>query len=100
MFSKSVFLENSDHPQQCMFLASCEVMKSASSVRIRLNQVKAKANYYIDCLYILNRMSLRMLRVDYGDCAMGPKHGLKQERTGMKETRRERGGRDEGNGNE
>lgn len=53
-------------------------------VRIRLNQVKAKANYYIGCLYILSRMSMRILQVNYGDCAIRLGHGLKQERTEMR----------------
>ena len=59
-------------------------------VRIRLNQVKAKANYYIGRLYILNRISMRIPQVDYGDCAIRPKHGLKQEKAEMRKDGNER----------
>ena len=60
-------------------------------VRIRLNQVKARANYYMSRLYILNGMSMRMLQVDYGGCAIRPKHGLKQERAEMRRVCTRRG---------
>ena len=66
----------------------CSTPRWALHVRIRLNQVKAKANYYIGRLYILSRMSMRILQVNYGDCAIRPRHGLKQEKAKMRKGRK------------
>jgi len=38
-------------------------------------------------------MSMRILQVNYGDCAIRPKHGLKQEKAEMRKDGDEKGRR-------
>jgi hypothetical protein len=44
-------------------------------VRSKLNQVEAKVIYYNKHIYILSRMSMRIMHVDYGDYGMRHKDG-------------------------
>jgi hypothetical protein len=54
---------------------------TSPAVRSKLNQVETKANYYIEHIYILKRLSMRITHVDYGDCSVKYKDGESKDYT-------------------
>jgi hypothetical protein len=52
---------------------------SPPCVRSKLNQVETKANYSIEYIYILKRLSIRITHVDYGDCSVRYKDGERKD---------------------